>query len=189
MIMRITWKRYRVVKSDSSLYPWKIQERYNLFFFFHWWDTPTFAPPHYFETYMDAIYAILNNVKNPRIEDLGKVITEDRPICKVKAPDIPPPHIGKMTVEKYIDAFTKRCSNEVSSRLTEKGLMKPEYHPWLTPYHAEQGAQLAREETIENIKEALLSEVLPYFMHGGEADEVVAKLDEVLSKRAKEGKV
>lgn len=32
----------------------------------------------------------------------------------------------------------------------------------------------------EQIKEVLLSEVLPYFMHGGEADEVVAKLDEVL---------
>lgn len=35
----------------------------------------------------------------------------------------------------------------------------------------------------EQIKEALLSEVLPYFMHGGEADEVVAKLDEVLNQK------
>lgn len=34
----------------------------------------------------------------------------------------------------------------------------------------------------EQIEEALLSEVLPCFMHGGEADEVVAKLDEVLNK-------
>jgi len=33
----------------------------------------------------------------------------------------------------------------------------------------------------EQINEALLSEVLPCFMHGGEADEVVAKLDEVLN--------
>jgi len=32
----------------------------------------------------------------------------------------------------------------------------------------------------EQIKELLLSEVLPYFMNGGEADEVVAKLEEVL---------
>ena len=32
----------------------------------------------------------------------------------------------------------------------------------------------------ERIEEALLSEVLPCFMHGGEADEVMAKLDEVL---------
>ena len=35
----------------------------------------------------------------------------------------------------------------------------------------------------EQIEEALLSEVLPYFMHGGEADEVVAKLDEVLNQK------
>lgn len=33
----------------------------------------------------------------------------------------------------------------------------------------------------ETVKEALLSKVLPCFMHGGEADEVVAKLDEVMS--------
>ena len=35
----------------------------------------------------------------------------------------------------------------------------------------------------EHIKEVLLSEVLPCFMHGGEADEVAAKLDEVLNKK------
>ena len=34
----------------------------------------------------------------------------------------------------------------------------------------------------EQIKELLLSEVLPYFMNGGEADEVVAKLEEVLNQ-------
>jgi len=38
----------------------------------------------------------------------------------------------------------------------------------------------------EQINEALLSEVLPCFMHGGEADEVVAKLDEVLNQKKKE---
>lgn len=35
----------------------------------------------------------------------------------------------------------------------------------------------------EQIEEVLLSEVLPCFMHDGEADEVMAKLDEVLSKK------
>ena len=39
------------------------------------------------------------------------------------------------------------------------------------------------EWNSERIKEALLSKVLPCFMHGGEADEVVAKLDEVLNKK------
>lgn len=74
----MTWKRYRVVKSQYETYPWKIQERYTLFFFFHWWSTPTFAPPHYFETYMDALKGISDNVKNPRIEDLGQVINEKK---------------------------------------------------------------------------------------------------------------
>lgn len=40
-----------------------------------------------------------------------------------------------------------------------------------------------RTKTIEEIEEKLLSEVLPCFMHGGEADEVVAKLDEVLNQK------
>ena len=43
----------------------------------------------------------------------------------------------------------------------------------------EYGMRLQKEQ----IEEALLSEVLPCFMHGGEADEVVAKLDEVLSQK------
>lgn len=41
------------------------------------------------------------------------------------------------------------------------------------------------EYTREVIKEALLSEVLPCFMHGGEADEVVAKLEEVIGRKPK----
>ena len=41
------------------------------------------------------------------------------------------------------------------------------------------GAQWQKEQ----INEVLLSEVLPCFMHGGEADEVVAKLEEVLNKK------
>lgn len=40
----------------------------------------------------------------------------------------------------------------------------------------------ARKQILEEIEEALLSEVLPCFMHGGEADEVIAKLEEVLEE-------
>ena len=36
---------------------------------------------------------------------------------------------------------------------------------------------------FEEINKVLLSKVLPCFMHGGEADEVVAKLDEVLNQK------
>lgn len=50
----LTWKKYRIIKSDNQFLPWKIQERYVLFFFIKWWDTPSFAPPHYFETKEEA---------------------------------------------------------------------------------------------------------------------------------------
>ena len=50
----LTWKKYRIVKSDNRYLPWKIQERYILFFFIKWWDTPSFAPPHYFRTKEEA---------------------------------------------------------------------------------------------------------------------------------------
>ena len=43
----------------------------------------------------------------------------------------------------------------------------------------EDGAKWKKEQ----IEKVLLSEVLPCFMHGGEADEVVAKLDEVLNQK------
>ena len=46
--------------------------------------------------------------------------------------------------------------------------------------------QESSEWSEETVKEALLSEVLPCFMHGGEADEVVAKLDEVINKNKKQ---
>ena len=46
-----------------------------------------------------------------------------------------------------------------------------------------QSDQKPAEWSEETVKEALLSEVLPCFMHGGEADEVVAKLDEVMNKK------
>jgi hypothetical protein len=43
--------------------------------------------------------------------------------------------------------------------------------------------KLGAKWQFERVNEALLSEVLPCFMHGGEADEVVAKLDEVLNQK------
>ena len=58
------WKRYRIVKAYSLITPWIIEERYTLFFFFHWWGTPSFAPPHRFENYIDA--------KNKIVEEIVK---------------------------------------------------------------------------------------------------------------------
>ena len=54
----LTWKKYRITKSDNPFLPWKIQERYIAFFSIKWWDTPSFAPPHYFKT-KDEAFAYL----------------------------------------------------------------------------------------------------------------------------------
>ena len=54
-------KVFRIIKNDWScpeaFHPlwFRIEQRYTLFFFFHWWGTPTFAPPHNFEHIYDAL--------------------------------------------------------------------------------------------------------------------------------------
>lgn len=81
--------------------------------------------------------------------------------------------------EKFISDCTRGCSNAVAySGIIEGSEFR--YHDWLTPDQARRAVEIAREESIEKVKALLLSEVLPCFMHGGEADEVVAMLDEKL---------
>ena len=99
---------------------------------------------------------------------------------QVKAPDIPMPEKRKRTTEDYISAYTRHCSNELVAVQDIDGKRVVSYHEWLTPENARSVVLIAKEMTIEAVKEALLSEVLPCFMHGGEADEVVAKLDEIM---------
>ena len=73
----LTWKRYRIVRTDSQVMPWKIEERYTLFFFLHWWNTPYFSPPHRFEYLNDAVKKIIEEVgKNANVE-CRYIIKED----------------------------------------------------------------------------------------------------------------
>ncbi len=99
---------------------------------------------------------------------------------QIKAPDIPMPKARKRTAEDYISAYTRHCSNELVAVQDISGKRIVSYHEWLTPENARSVVLIAKEKTIEAVKEALLSEVLPCFMHDGEADEVVAKLDEIM---------
>jgi len=82
--------------------------------------------------------------------------------------------------EKFISDCTRNCSNYtgVINKKTYEGY----YVHWLTPDQARRAVEIAREKAIEKVKELLLSEVLPCFMHGGEADEVVAMLDYKIMK-------
>lgn len=55
-------KVFRISKNELSeagkqaFHPlwYRIEQRYTFLFFIHWWGTPTFAPPHYFEKANDA---------------------------------------------------------------------------------------------------------------------------------------
>ena len=69
----------------------------------------------------------------------------------------------------YIKNSTCRVGNDV-------------YNSWLT-WLEKQSEQDSTKWNENLVKEVLLLEVLPCFMHGGEADEVVAKLDEAMTTK------
>ena len=49
-------KHFKIIKEKrvTSTLPYRILERYTVFFFIRWWGTPTFAPPHLHQTYKEA---------------------------------------------------------------------------------------------------------------------------------------
>lgn len=63
-------KTFRIVRNklseeaEKSFHPYRyrIEVRHTIFFFVHWWSTPTFAPPHLFEKLDDAINKIVEEV-------------------------------------------------------------------------------------------------------------------------------
>lgn len=76
--MSMNWKRYRIVRTGYQTLPWKIEERYTLMFFLHWWNTPTFAPPHRFEKMDDAMNKVIEEVGNDAKVDIRTdIIKED----------------------------------------------------------------------------------------------------------------
>ena len=57
-------------------------------------------------------------------------------------------------VEKYIQDFTRGCSNELSAVEYSDGRKVTEYHEWLTPDNARSVAVITREEMIDKACEA-----------------------------------
>ena len=54
--------------------------------------------------------------------------------------------------EKFISEHTKNCSNEFEPQKAPP----PVYNPWLTPDQARKAVEIAREETLQEVKEKLL---------------------------------
>ena len=85
-------------------------------------------------------------------------------------------------VEKYIQDFTRGCSNELSTVEYSDGRKVTEYHEWLTPDNARAIAQIAREE-IEipfGAKDSELIEETYYIPQGMEA---IIEDDKVIIRR------
>ena len=52
-------------------------------------------------------------------------------------------------VEKYIQDYTRGCSNELSAVEYSDGRKVTEYHEWLTPDNARAVAEITKDEMIE----------------------------------------
>lgn len=51
--------------------------------------------------------------------------------------------------EKFIQDYTRNCSNELDSFQTKTGAWVDTYHEWLTPDQARRAVEIAREEMID----------------------------------------
>jgi hypothetical protein len=68
-------KKFRIVNNEvycpEAFHPfwYRIEQRYSILFFLHWWGTPEFEPPHNFEFVCDAIRHIKKHFPNAIIYD------------------------------------------------------------------------------------------------------------------------
>ena len=58
--------------------------------------------------------------------------------------------------EKFIQDCTRNCSNELCAVEDRFGKKVISYHEWLTPDQARRAVEIAREETLQDVKSKLL---------------------------------
>ncbi len=81
-------------------------------------------------------------------------------------------------VEQYIKNYTRNCSNEylTDGKLDVLGgyISRRKFSPWLTPDHARNVAEIAREETIKEVCEWLRKNMVQYmeYCHNGTGESV-----------------
>ena len=59
--------------------------------------------------------------------------------------------------EKFIQDCTRGCSNELCAVEDRFGKKVISYHEWLTPDQARRAVEIAREETLQEVKKKLQS--------------------------------
>ena len=70
--------------------------------------------------------------------------------------------------EKFIQDYTKNCSNEMESPLYANP--KLNFYPWLTPDQARRAVEIAREETYDKIWHWLAEHINDYVLEGNGRD-------------------
>jgi len=71
-------------------------------------------------------------------------------------------------VDRYIDTYTKTCSNELQFFSDDSYTKVKLYQPWLTPDNARRVAELAREEVITELQEWLGEAILEHLNAKGD---------------------
>lgn len=68
-------KKFRIINNEvhcpEAFHPlwYRIEQRYTVLFFIHWWGTPCFEPPHNFEKVNDAVKHIKEHYPNAIVYD------------------------------------------------------------------------------------------------------------------------
>jgi hypothetical protein len=65
--------------------------------------------------------------------------------------------------EKFIQDYTKNCSNELCAVEDRFGKKVISYHEWLTPDDTRKAVEIAREETIKEVCEWLDNHLIDYW--------------------------
>ena len=68
--MKLFRKVFRITKKrDTDYCPFLLEQRHTLLFIFHFWSSPEFAPPHWFENVEEAAKHVLEECPNAVILD------------------------------------------------------------------------------------------------------------------------
>lgn len=74
--------------------------------------------------------------------------------------------------EKFIQDYTRNCSNELIAVESKDGKEVISYHEWLTPDQARRAVEIAREEMVEKVTNYLNSKLYDWVQisHFGRRD-------------------
>ena len=72
--------------------------------------------------------------------------------------------------DKFIQDYTRNCSNEIIGGGWNNGEFVQIFNPWLTPDQARRAVEIAREETYDKIWHWLAEHINDYVLEGNGRD-------------------